>query len=167
MAAQIIFEINSSALPRTLFILIFFQFFWSCEAESQSKYIFNHLGIKDGLSSEKAHATAQDSKGYIWIATKNGLQRFDGVRFLSFRHQEGDSTSIPHNSIMRLCIDKHDKLWIITADFKLGYFDINRFRFHPVKIVFKNKMLNRAQGDFYTDENQEIILVLHHYNEDE
>jgi ligand-binding sensor domain-containing protein len=166
MAAQIIFEINNSALPRTLFILIFFQFFWSCEAESQSKYIFNHLGIKDGLSSEKAHATAQDSKGYIWIATKNGLQRFDGVRFLSFRHQEGDSTSIPHNSIMRLCIDKHDKLWIITADFKLGYFDINRFRFHPVKIVFKNKMLNRAEGDFYTDENQEIILVLHHYNDD-
>lgn len=153
-------------MPRILFILIFLQFFGCSKPQCQSKYIFNHLGIKDGLLAEKVHATAQDSKGYLWIATKNGLQRYDGVRFLSFKHQEDDTASIPHNSIMRLCIDKADRLWLITSDFKLGYFDINKFVFHPVKIIFKNKFLKKAEGDFYTDENREILLVLHHYKDE-
>ncbi len=93
----------------------------------KTKYIFHHLGTREGLLSNEIHATVQDSKGFIWIGSKNGLQRFDGTRFLSFKHRKDDMTSIPHNNIMRLCLDNKDRLWIITSDKKIGYFDINKF----------------------------------------
>src|SRR6185312_5660441 len=136
---------------------------FSANAQIKQQYVFHHLGLQQGLLANEVHATVQDSKGFIWIATKNGLQRFDGIRFLNFKHREGDTTSIPHNNIMRLCFDKKDRLWIITSDYQLGYFDINKFIFHQIKISFRNKMLSRGEGDFYTDEKNEIMLILSHY----
>ncbi len=135
-------------------------------AQTEQQYIFHHLGVQDGLLANETQAAVQDSKGFIWIAGKNGLQRFDGNRFLNFRHREGDSLSLPHNNIVRLCFDAKDRLWLITSDFHLGYFDIQNFRFHEVKISFRNKQLARAEGDFYVDEKNNILLVLNrHGNE--
>jgi len=150
-------------LLRIIFSSLLSLILFSARAQIKQQYIFHHLGLREGLLANEVHATVQDSKGFIWIGSKNGLQRFDGIRFLNFKHREGDTTSIPHNNIMRLCFDKKDKLWIITSDYQLGYFDINKFIFHEVKISFRNNMLTRAEGDFYTDENNEIMLILNGY----
>jgi ligand-binding sensor domain-containing protein len=53
----------------------------SCTLQAQQNYVFHHLTSKDGLGSEFIQSIFQDSKGFYWIGTTSGLQKFDGYRF--------------------------------------------------------------------------------------
>lgn len=55
---------------------------------------FSHLGLEDGLSHSTIFSINQDKNGYMWFATPDGLNRFNGYDFTVYRHQYGDSTSI-------------------------------------------------------------------------
>lgn len=61
---------------------------------------------------------------------------------------------------MRLLVDKKDRLWLITVNNVLGYFDVNKLTFHEVKVRFRNKIISDAFGDFTLDANNEILLVI-------
>src|ERR1700759_3087170 len=50
-------------------------------------YLFRHIGQADGLLTSGITSIAQDTRGFIWIGTLNGLQRYDGTRFLNYREQ--------------------------------------------------------------------------------
>src|ERR1700748_208706 len=50
-------------------------------------YLFRHIGQADGLLTSGIPSIAQDEQGFIWIGTLNGLQRYDGTRFLNYREQ--------------------------------------------------------------------------------
>src|SRR5688572_7943220 len=54
------------------------------------EYLFSYIGMKDGLLEETVTTVQQDSTGYIWIASQNALQRYDGKRFLNFTHRATD-----------------------------------------------------------------------------
>lgn len=56
----------------------------------------------------------QDKKGFIWIASRNGLNRFDGNSFKIFRSKEGDSTSLGSNSVFSIYEDDDEKIWVGT-----------------------------------------------------
>ena len=81
------------------------------------------MAYPPGLASNEATAGLQDEQGFMWVGTNNGLQRFDGHRYLSFRHEKNDSTSIPHNYVTQLLLDKKKNLWVLTGDGKVGIFD--------------------------------------------
>lgn len=66
------------------------------------------------LSSNLITSIAQDGDGYIWIATKYGLNAFDGVRFTHYFHQEDDNTSIASNHVEKLFTDRNGNLWALT-----------------------------------------------------
>ena len=123
------------------------------------QYIFHHLGQREGLLSEETNATAQDEKGYIWIAGKNGLQRYDGHRLLDFTHLEGDSSSLPDNNIMQLAIDKKNRLWLLSSNYSLGYFDVNQFSFHTVAVINKNRPQRNASMELKLDREKNILLL--------
>jgi len=72
--------------------------------------------INDGLSSNKITALLQDSRGFIWIGTEDGLCRFDGSRFVNFRHNPSDSLSISDNYIQTILETKDGNLWIGTRN---------------------------------------------------
>src|SRR6476661_10650132 len=61
---------------------------------------FEHLTIEDGLSQNAGLAIFQDSKGYLWIGSQDGLNRYDGFNFKIYKHDPEDSSSISHNSIL-------------------------------------------------------------------
>lgn len=65
-----------------------------------------------GLSNRKITALLQDHKGYLWIGTPDGLNRFDGYSFKTFRRIPGDSASIGGNYISCLTEDKNHDIWI-------------------------------------------------------
>src|ERR1700761_8609385 len=50
-------------------------------------YLFRHIGQADGLLTSGITSITQDERGFIWIGTLNGLQRYDGTRFLNYREQ--------------------------------------------------------------------------------
>jgi len=63
---------------------------------------FEHLTIEDGLSQSAVFAILQDSKGFMWFGTKDGLNKYDGYSFTTYEHDSYDSTTISHNYIKAL-----------------------------------------------------------------
>ncbi len=83
---------------------------------------FQSLSDKDGLSSNTVNVIAQDTLGFMWFGTNNGLNRFDGYRFKQFYHDEKDPKSLPDNLIGHIDPDKKNNLWISTAQ-GISYFN--------------------------------------------
>lgn len=79
-----------------------------------SHQIFEHISTDHGLSSNKVEAILQDRDGFYWIATQNGLNRFDGTSFRVFLHNKDDSTSLTHNYCTGLHEDQRGNIWVAT-----------------------------------------------------
>ncbi|MFT4927218.1 MAG: signal transduction histidine kinase/ligand-binding sensor domain-containing protein [Phenylobacterium sp.] len=90
---------------------------------------FDPLTVKDGLSQISVEATIQDSKGFLWFATHDGLNRYDGYQFKHFRHDPEDITSLSDSDIRVIYEDTKGTLWIGTKSGGLNKFDRKRQRF--------------------------------------
>ncbi|MFT4929437.1 MAG: hypothetical protein ACI8WB_005570, partial [Phenylobacterium sp.] len=75
---------------------------------------FDRLSVEHGLSQSSVLSIVQDRKGFLWFATQDGLNRYDGYSFKVFRHNPDDAHSISGNSINTLTIDSAGVLWIGT-----------------------------------------------------
>ncbi len=74
----------------------------------------------------------QDSLGFLWLGTTDGLNRFDGQNFVVYRNIAGDSTSLPNNIINDLCVDAKDRVWVATNG-GLCYYTFSDDIFHLVE----------------------------------
>ncbi|MFY0594019.1 ligand-binding sensor domain-containing protein [Roseivirga sp.] len=74
------------------------------------------ISTQAGLSNNIVYDTYQDHEGFIWIATDNGLNRFDGYNFKVFYHDTEDSTSVSNNVVRSILEDLNGNLWIGTLD---------------------------------------------------
>ena len=77
-------------------------------------YYFRHYQVEDGLSNNAVVCCLQDSKGFLWFGTKDGLDRFDGYTFKVFRNDPEDKNSIGSNFIHALYADNDNRLWVGT-----------------------------------------------------
>src|SRR6185369_2767063 len=84
---------------------------------------FEHLSIEDGLSQNAGLDIFQDSRGYLWIGTQDGLNRYDGYSFKVYKHDPEDPNSISHNSILKIAEDDNGILWIGTWGGGLNRYD--------------------------------------------
>ena len=115
-----------------LFLLIAFRD--SMFAQQARQYAFKHFSTLNGLVSNSVHSIAQDKQGYIWMATSNGLQRYDGNAFLTFTANENRPKSIPSNNIYHIFIDSRNNLWLLGENNSIGIFDTKKFEFSKVKL---------------------------------
>ena len=90
---------------------------------SASKIEFDRYNIDDGLSQNTVYEVFQDSRGYIWLGTQGGLDRFNGYDFKHYEHESNDSTSIVNGWIRTINEDKNGLLWMGTLGGNLGWFD--------------------------------------------
>ena len=120
-------------LLRTFFIFCFIVLYLpSIFAQQAREYSFKHFSVSSGLAANTVSSVTQDEDGYMWIATTNGLQRYDGNSFISFKSRENDPSSIPSNHISFLYKDKKNNLWLIGDNNKVGIFDTRKFLFKEV-----------------------------------
>ena len=77
-------------------------------------YYFRHYSVENGLSNNAVVCSLQDQMGFMWFGTKDGLNRFDGYAFKTFRKNSDKPGSIGNNSIHFLFEDKENVLWIAT-----------------------------------------------------
>jgi hypothetical protein len=90
-------------------------------AQNWSQAKFEHYGVEHGLSSSTIYCLHRDSKGFLWVGTDNGLNRYDGYKFHTFRNQLADPNSISNNHIQSIFEDKEGILWIATWKFMNSY----------------------------------------------
>jgi ligand-binding sensor domain-containing protein/serine phosphatase RsbU (regulator of sigma subunit) len=83
-------------------------------ANSQRRYLFTHLSVKDGLSQGSVNCILQDSQGFMWFGTQDGLNKYDGYSVKVFKHNPADPTSLNDNWIIAIAEDQHRTLWIRT-----------------------------------------------------
>lgn len=103
------------------------------------------------MSSSDVTCLCQDQYGYIWIGTTYGLNRFDGYRFYSYRHNSSDTGSLPQNDVCSLFCDSEGHLWVGTGN-AISKYDFTRNRF--VQIPFPgnihprvNSIMESKRGD--------------------
>lgn len=82
------------------------------------------FSVRNGLSQAQVNCIFQDSRGFLWIGTQDGLNRYDGNYFLHFQHQPFDTASISNNYIRSIAEDRDGNLWIGT-DYGLNLFRRN------------------------------------------
>ena len=141
-------------------LLLIFSIFATLDLTAQQQYLFSHLHSRDGLASEIVNSVQQDEKGFIWIATNNGLQRYDGKNFLTFQHKEGDKNSLPYSRITWIKKDARNRLWLLIEDNRIGYFNTNNFNFHEVPIRTSADDLHKLDGRLFIDSLGNIIFML-------
>ncbi len=75
---------------------------------------FDHLSVEDGLSHSTVTSIVQDHHGFLWIASQEGLNRYDGYGFKVYRHDPEDAGSLADNEAFTLLVDNRGELWIGT-----------------------------------------------------
>ncbi len=91
---------------------------------------FKHYRVEDGLSSNSVHTIIQDSQGFIWIGTEDGINRFDGYEFRHFRNIPRDTTSIINNYVYVLYADSKDRVWAGTEE-GICIYNLHTNKFNP------------------------------------
>lgn len=102
---------------------------------------FEKLTMENGLSNNKVNCIIQDKRGFIWIGTNDGLNRYDGNSFVIFRHEPGNPGTISGNIIRDIVEDKKGVLWIATEDGGLTRYD------HSLEPAKKIKQYKHLPGD--------------------
>ncbi len=87
---------------------------WSQEKEQQINPTY--LSIADGLASPDVKEVLQDSYGLLWIGTSNGLQKYDGYRFETFKHVPAKPNSLANNGVWGLAEDVNHDIWVATDE---------------------------------------------------
>ncbi len=89
------------------------------------EFSIENFTAREGLANDNIRSMAIDSSGFLWIATWDGISRYDGYTFKNFYHHPNDSLSLPYFSIQQIMIDGGNNLWLLTDDFNVAWFDRN------------------------------------------
>lgn len=115
---------NTFCVLTCFFITIF------CQAQSvEEHYYFKNLSIRNGLSQNTVNAILQDRKGFMWLGTKDGLNRYDGLSFRKFKHDAANPRSIGNSFITSLYEDFNGNIWVGT--------DAGVYIYYPEKEAFE------------------------------
>ncbi len=105
--------------------------------------MFINSTYKNGLSNNEVNCFAQDSAGFIWIGTNNGLNRYDGYTYKTYFNNATDKNSISDNTITSLIVDSNNNLWIGTKNNSVCRYNLleDNFTHYPSK-AFTDSLLS-------------------------
>src|SRR5689334_4969722 len=155
-----IFDLHQAMTMRLRLFCIFLLLSSQLHGQFQQEYIFSSLSSRNGLVSEAVTGVQQDEKGFIWISTLNGLQRFDARRFVTFRNVPGDTLSIPNDYVSQSLIDHRNRLWLRCDQTRIGYFNPVSEKFHETPIPgMSATVLKRANTRLQIDADGNVLLL--------
>ncbi|TQV84885.1 hybrid sensor histidine kinase/response regulator [Aliikangiella coralliicola] len=126
---------------------------------AQDRLRFKHIGVENGLSQVTILDMVQDGKGFIWFATQEGLNRYDGYEFKVFKFSQVNPHSLSDNFIKKLYIDSQERLWVGTRN-GLNLFNYKTHQF--VRLYHEPTNLNSISSNHITaiaEDKQGFIWV--------
>ena len=95
-----------------IFLICLIGYQIGCHAQmADEHYYFKNLSVQNGLSQNTVNAILQDRQGFMWFGTKDGLNRYDGLSFRKFKHDDRTQRSIGNNFITALYEDAKGNIW--------------------------------------------------------
>ena len=139
---------------------------------TQVASVFNRISTEDamGLASNQVNCLYQDSRGFIWVGTANGLQRFDGSKFIRFQHR---SNSVPIDEVNNIVEDDKGRLWLSFINSReFGVFTPSDYSYRSVPLKVNGEIPVRAEYNLWKDRRGNIFLniskfMVLRYNEKE
>ena len=113
---------------------------------------FWHLNNTNGLSGTSVKSIVQDKKGFIWIGTDFGLNRYDSKNIVSFKYNSSDSSTIPGNIVKKIIEDKKEIFWIITDEGICSFSSFTQ-KFVRYSIFDKNEKVKNINDLFIDSKN--------------
>lgn len=135
--------------------LLLFLLINTSQLNAEPAFQFHTLDKQEGLASSVVYDIAEDKDGFIWFATEDGLQKYDGFEFVSYRHQGSNQKSISSNIVRKLLIDNYGRLWVGTDNgldlFRQEYDDFLRIS----SLDYTEKKTNnyRVRALFQSEDN--------------
>ena len=120
-------------------------------ANIRESFNFKNITIEDGLSQSTVETIYQDSKGYIWIGTNDGLDRYNGYEFKHYKHDKYDKNSIANNYIVDIIEDKNGYIWVSTIG--------GLSRINPDKDEIKNYYSKEDSGNLSNSNLWQILCT--------
>ena len=131
---------TNKRLSLVLIVLISIAFYGTMFSQYEEQ--FEYLSIKDGLSNNDIYDITQDRYGYLWFATQDGLNVYDGYTIKIFKNDPDDSTGLPSNNVNAVYEDSNNDMWIGTKEGLARYDRINNsfinFQFSTSNLEFAN-----------------------------
>ncbi len=116
-------------------------------------YYFRHYQVENGLSNNSVFCSAQDNEGFMWFGTKDGLNRFDGYQFKTYRHNAEQPGSLGNDLVYALHQDNANRLWIGTNRGVYLYFSKTE-KFELIKGTASLRI-----NELTTDDNENLWII--------
>ncbi|MEM8523330.1 MAG: two-component regulator propeller domain-containing protein [Bacteroidota bacterium] len=141
-----------------LFGLICLNSFWGRSQKDQ--ILFDQITVEDGLSEAVINCIFQDSKGFMWFGTNDGLNRYDGYNFTIFKPSPDEGNAINSNLIYAITEDQNGHIWIGTTGAGLNKFDplSEQFSSYRHKTDDPNSLSSDHIAFLYTDTKGRIWI---------
>ncbi len=133
---------------------------------SQQGFTFNRISTEDGigLASNVVYTTYQDPKGFLWVGTANGLQRFDGSKFIQHSTGTDKHASLPVSDLTQIIPAENNSLWLaFSSKMEFGIFNLSTFHYTVIPIQPKRSLLPGAAFRLWKDHQGEVYLTILRY----
>ncbi|MCC7464793.1 MAG: hypothetical protein IT261_00905 [Saprospiraceae bacterium] len=142
-------------------------FFWclvggpELVGQTNRQFVFTHYGTTNGLPTNCINDMEQDTQGFYWLATLEGLVRFDGIRSKVFKRRKSDPRSVPFSNVSELRMDRRNRLWLRHSNHQVGYFNPDTWQFTPVPIRPQRPADIEGIKHFVSEQSEAIFLSVH------
>jgi len=133
-------------IPPRVYLLTLLLIGYSSLSAQRQHIRFKRLSTGDGLSQSNVTCILQDSRGFLWFGTRDGLNKYDGYRFTIYKNVVGDSNSLSNSYITSLAEDAKGNIWLGTWGGGVNRFDPGTHRF--ARYSLKDKKKESPAGDF-------------------
>ena len=143
---------------KILYTLLLLAFSVQMFAIGNTNFRFRKIQVDEGLSENTIYCILQDSKGFMWFGTKDGLNRYDGSNFRVFRHSALNPSSLGNNFI-RCMAEGADGILYIGTDIGLYIMDTVHETFTPVTLeTLEGKRLTTAVNSLFIDRDGRLWI---------
>lgn len=151
---------------RFFLLLVFFSSIWLHICAQRFPYAFNRISTDDGvgLHSNVLFSIYQDQKGYIWVGGSNGVQRFDGAKFVTFSPDGTKGDPLPTVTVNQILPADSTSMWLAAFSLReFGIFNPSTYSYHKVPLQTSSALPARSEFRMWQDGYGDTYINIHGY----